>query len=304
MLTSLAHWMRHRRPSTFYLAAMAVFFGAAYFARPLFAQAPAAAGPGAPAAAPVFKFFALFSDPKYTRLELVALMVVLGIAVAGLLYARLLVRQVKRADQGTPRMQEIAARRARRGQRLPRGPVPQDRPADHRHHGRAVFHHPERLAAFAFGRAGAFLVGSLFSWCVGFVGMRLATTGNLRVAAAATPQLRRGHAARLPHRHHHRHVDRRPGPAGRHAASSSIYGEQAYEALLGFGFGGTLLALFMRVGGGIYTKAADVGADLVGKVEPASPRTIPATPPPSPTTWATTSATAPAWPPTSSRATK
>src|SRR5512146_636267 len=96
--------------------------------------------------------------------------------------------------------------------------------------------------------------------------MRLATTGNLRVAAAARNSY--GEAMQLGYR-----TGTITGMLtdGLGLLGGTviflIFGDQAYEALLGFGFGGTLLALFMRVGGGIYTKAADVGADLVGKIE-------------------------------------
>jgi len=96
--------------------------------------------------------------------------------------------------------------------------------------------------------------------------MRLATTGNLRVAAAAPVGF--GKALMLGYR-----TGTITGMLtdGLGLLGGTLifmtFGEHAYEALLGFGFGGTLLALFMRVGGGIYTKAADVGADLVGKVE-------------------------------------
>ncbi len=126
----------------------------------------------------------------------------------------------------------------------------------------------------AVGRAIAFLVGSIFSATVGFVGMRLATQGNLRVAAAARTSF--GNALQLGYR-----TGTITGMLtdGLGLLGGSIiflvYGEHAYEALLGFGFGGTLLALFMRVGGGIYTKAADVGADLVGKVEAGIPEDDP-----------------------------
>ena len=117
-------------------------------------------------------------------------------------------------------------------------------------------------------------MGATFSWLVGFVGMSLAVRGNLRVAAAARTSY--GGALQLGYR-----TGTITGMLtdGLGLLGGTLifmaYGEHAYEVLLGFGFGGTLLALFMRVGGGIYTKAADVGADLVGKVEAGIPEDDP-----------------------------
>ncbi len=209
----------------------------------------------------------LISD-EYAPGEKIALVANVVVAIAGLAYALMLVGYVRRADQGTPRMQEIA-RAVREG-------------AD------AYLFRQFRVVGLliiiitgvlywaadksglpkeiSIGRAAAFFVGSVFSATVGFIGMRLATVGNLRVAAAARTSF--GQALQLGYR-----TGTITGMLtdGLGLLGGSIifliYGEQAYEALLGFGFGGTLLALFMRVGGGIYTKAADVGADLVGKVE-------------------------------------
>lgn len=222
------------------------------------------------------KLWAPLNSPSYATYERYLLIANVFVALAGLVYAGMLVGQVKNAPQGTPRMQEIA-RAIREGANAylyrqfsvvavliviitgvlywaaMQANVPQ---------------------AIAWGRAGAFLVGSVFSATVGFVGMRLATIGNLRVAAAAQHSF--GRALQLGYR-----TGTITGMLtdGLGLLGGSIiflmYGEQAYEALLGFGFGGTLLALFMRVGGGIYTKAADVGADLVGKLEAGIPEDDP-----------------------------
>ncbi len=131
----------------------------------------------------------------------------------------------------------------------------------------------------AIGRTIAFIMGASFSMMVGQFGMRIAVQGNLRVAAVASKTTDEdGNQVS---------VDERYSKAltvAYHAGTVTgmltdgfgllggtaifiIFGTAAPDALLGFGFGGTILALFMRVGGGIYTKAADVGADLVGKVE-------------------------------------
>jgi K(+)-stimulated pyrophosphate-energized sodium pump len=221
-------------------------------------------------------FFAPLLSSDYATYEKVALIVNVFIAFAGLLYALLLMKQVKGADQGTKRMQDIALS------------IREGADAYLFRQFRVVGVLICLLAVFLFftakysgvsnaiawGRMVSFLVGSSFSALTGFVGMRLATLGNLRVAAAAPRGF--GRALQLGYR-----TGTITGMLtdGLGLLGGTIiflvYGEHAYEALLGFGFGGTLLALFMRVGGGIYTKAADVGADLVGKLEKGIPEDDP-----------------------------
>ncbi len=126
-----------------------------------------------------------------------------------------------------------------------------------------------------FARAIAFLCGALFSGTTGFIGMSIAVRGNVRTAAAA----REGNlppALKV--------AFRTGGVTGMFCVGLGLIGatvivfifqNTATAVLVGFGFGASLLALFMRVGGGIFTKAADVGADLVGKVEAGIPEDDP-----------------------------
>jgi K(+)-stimulated pyrophosphate-energized sodium pump len=246
-----------------YLIAMMIFFAAAYVFLPYtgLTQTTETATHET-----TFKLFALFSDARYTSGEVFALMAVLAVAFAGLLYALMLVKQVRSADQGTQKMQEIASA-VREGANAYLW-------AQFKKIGPLIilitlilfFTYTGTIDAFRWGRSSAFLVGSIFSFLVGFVGMRLATQGNLRVAAAAKRSY--GESLQLGYRTGTITGMLTDG-LGLLGGTTIflIFGEHAYEALLGFGFGGTLIALFMRVGGGIYTKAADVGADLVGKIE-------------------------------------
>ncbi len=118
----------------------------------------------------------------------------------------------------------------------------------------------------AIGRTVAFIMGASFSLTVGQLGMRMAVQANIRVASAS----RRGFNEALSIAYYAGTITGMLTDGLGLLGGTLIFivfGKAAPDALLGFGFGGTLLALFMRVGGGIFTKAADVGADLVGKVE-------------------------------------
>jgi K(+)-stimulated pyrophosphate-energized sodium pump len=142
---------------------------------------------------------------------------------------------------------------------------------------------PDHSSALSFAESGiyrtlAFLAGCLMSGLTGFIGMSLAVRGNVRTAAAAK-------SGSLPAAL--KVAFRTGGVAGMFTVGLGLLGatviilifqNTSSAILVGFGFGGSLLALFLRVGGGIFTKAADVGADLVGKVEAGIPEDDPRNP--------------------------
>ena len=138
------------------------------------------------------------------------------------------------------------------------------------------------------GRSVFFLVGALFSAATGYIGMRLAVRSNVRVAAAAreaTPAEGEPEKDLTAVSHKAMKIAFRTGGVvgmftvglGLLGASCVVlvYAADAPKVLEGFGLGAALIAMFMRVGGGIFTKAADVGADLVGKVEQGIPEDDP-----------------------------
>jgi len=216
--------------------------------------------------------------------EQIAVYAVLGVAFVGLGYAVYLRAQILREDKGTAKMQEVwgwikegadayLARQLR--SILPLIAVltvalffsvyivPPSQEALERFSGQT----PDQVRLIiGFARAIAFVMGAFFSLTVGQIGMRMAVEGNVRVAAASKRSF--GDALRIAYRAGTITGMLTDGLGLLGGTLIFIFlGIAAPDALLGFGFGGTLLALFMRVGGGIFTKAADVGADLVGKVE-------------------------------------
>src|SRR4051812_35766529 len=199
-----------------------------------------------------------------------------ALAILALVYSYVLVREVLAADQGTTSMQEIS-------KAVQEGAAAY---LNRQFRTLAVFSVlvfilllflpvNEGGASVRIGRAVFFLVGAAFSATVGYVGMTMATRSNVRVAAAA----RGGEGERG-----FRIAFRTGGIVGMLTVGLGLlgasivlltYNDHAPTVLEGFGFGGALLAMFMRVGGGIFTKAADVGADLVGKVEAGIPEDDP-----------------------------
>ena len=213
---------------------------------------------------------------QVTGSNLTYVYVVLGISLVALAIAYALRAQVLAADEGTEKMKEIAA-------------AVQEGAAAYLNRQFKTLSYFVGIVFFLLfalpgefdirlGRSIFFLLGALFSAAVGYNGMWLAVRANVRVAEAAR-QKSAANAVKI--------AFRTGGVVGMTTVGLgllgaslvvAIYKENAPAVLEGFGFGAAMLAMFMRVGGGIFTKAADVGADLVGKVEQGIPEDDPRNP--------------------------
>ncbi|HEX6402439.1 MAG TPA: sodium-translocating pyrophosphatase [Pseudonocardiaceae bacterium] len=201
--------------------------------------------------------------------------VVAAVALAALAIGAVLCKEVLAAGQGTARMQDI-------GRAVQEGASAYLNRQFKTLSGFAVvvflllFALPATDIGERIGRSIFFLAGALFSASIGYLGMWLSTRANIRVAAASNEVGGREKAMRI--------AFRTGGVVGMATVGLGLFGASlvvlvyaghAPRVLEGFGFGAALLAMFMRVGGGIFTKAADVGGDLVGKVEAGIPEDDP-----------------------------
>ncbi|MCK9409371.1 MAG: sodium-translocating pyrophosphatase [Bacteriovoracaceae bacterium] len=223
------------------------------------------------------------------------LTLILGISVIGLLFAVYLIRDVMRRDTGTPAMQEIS------------NAIKAGAEAFLRRQNRTIAYLSIALASiiyilYAFVRAHnehdpasadmlalwttlSFVLGAACSVAAGYMGMWVAIRSNIRTAAAATVSMNGALQTAL----------RGGAVSGFFVVAMSLLGVSGLFAIVdklgivsdvskipllivGYGFGASFVALFAQLGGGIYTKAADVGADLVGKVEAGIPEDDPRNP--------------------------
>ncbi len=220
---------------------------------------------------------AALSNVQVTGANLNITYIVLGVALAALAIAYALRQQVLAANDGTDKMREIAEA------------VQEGAAAYLARQFRTLSYFvgivfflllalPADTTSLRIGRSVFFLLGAGFSALVGYNGMWLAVRANVRVAEAAR-QKDGTKAVQI--------AFRTGGVVGMTTVGLGLVGaalvvilfrENAPVVLEGFGFGAAMLAMFMRVGGGIFTKAADVGADLVGKVEKGIPEDDPRNP--------------------------
>jgi K(+)-stimulated pyrophosphate-energized sodium pump len=211
-------------------------------------------------------------------------LIAIGCGIVAVLYGILTSSQVLRASAGNERMVAVSAAIQEGRQGLSAPPVQHDRNRRNRRRGPGLDFLDRMGTPIS---AGGFVLGSLLSGSAGFIGMNISVRANVRTAEAGPDQPAAGPHHRVPRRCDHRHARRRPRLA-RHlglllrarsasrvtrptTASSSRRSSPSP-------FGASLISIFARLGGGIFTKAADVGADLVGKVEAGIPEDDPRNP--------------------------